>query len=195
MRFLVTLLSVVTISSPAVAQDSREANAVTMRRNGDQIQFDNYPPESLARGQEGDVGIVVVTDREGRIQTCSVRTTSGYHALDRASCDLVTLYGRTKPFAASGTGRPKTQEQIGTVVWRLPPGHPRPATRPPFDVDQRTMLAAGPDQSRRICKTQTRTGSLVDRQRICMSASEWEQQRKRTQDDLNSMQPRMMNTN
>ena len=195
MRFWITLVSAMAVSSPAVAQGSQEANAATMRRNGDQIQFDNYPPESLARGQEGNVGIAVVTDRDGRIQTCSVRTTSGYHALDRASCDLVTLYGRTKSFTAAGSSRPSTREQTGTVVWRLPPGHPRPATRPPFDVDQKTMLAAGSDQTRKICKTQTRTGSLVDRQRVCMSASDWEQQRKRTQDDLNSMQPRMMNTN
>lgn len=170
----------------ALAQTADQAEAV--RRTSDQIQFSQYPPESMRRGEEGDVGVRVTTDRKGRMTGCQVTKSSGYLALDSASCDLLLTYGQTKPYLGPD-GRSIVRVQDGQVVWRLP-ADKRPATPPPHTATASFIASNQSNSERKICKTVVRTGSMADRQKVCLTAREWQTQRDTTQRDLKDMVPR-----
>ena len=183
-----TVTAIVIALGASTAASSQTGDAESIHRTNEKIQFDRYPPESMRRGEEGIVGVKVMTDRKGGLTGCRVTQTSGYLALDQASCDMLLLYGKGKPYL-SPDGRRIVREQDGQVFWQLPPDK-RPATPPPKTVTAAFLAANQSSQQRMICRTQVRIGSLAAREKTCMTAAEWERQRHIAQDDLQSMTPK-----
>ncbi|TPG10798.1 TonB family protein [Sphingomonas oligophenolica] len=187
-RWVIAIEAIALATGMATAASAQGEDATAVRRTSDQIRFANYPPESMRRGEEGVVGVRVTTDRKGAMTDCKVTKTSGYIGLDTASCDMLLAYGRTQPFLGPD-GRKVIREQDGQVYWQLPP-EKRPAIPPPQTVSASFLASNRSDSEKVICHTQTRTGSLAERQKICMTASQWERQRRGAQDDLTSMTPK-----
>lgn len=65
----------------------------------------DYPPSALRAGEEGSVGISFNVNAQGRIEACSVSSSSGSSALDQATCRLVERRGRYSP-ALDAAGNP-----------------------------------------------------------------------------------------
>ena len=175
---------IVAVIAPSVAAAQAPVDRAAhdgMIRENDRIQFAAYPPGSLKRGEQGVVGINVLTDQQGRLRECSVTKSSGYRDLDRASCDLLLDHMKMQPYLAPGGGG-VVRRQDGQVVWKLPPGYA------PASLPAPTGKTAGVEK--RICHVQVRTGSLVGSQRICLTRAQWQQQVAQAQDDLQDMKPK-----
>lgn len=97
-------------TSSAAVQDSRESEA--------NAAFTTYPPESLAKGEQGIVHYRVKIDRDGLAEECEVTKSSGHGRLDRETCRLLMDRGRFTP-ARSGTGRATRSLYDGRVHWRI----------------------------------------------------------------------------
>lgn len=163
---------------------SQAQDAADIRRTASRIQFANYPPAALRRGEEGTVGIRITTDKRGRLMDCDVVKSSGFASLDQASCDFLLRYGSAKPFL-SPDGQRVQKQQDGEVVWTLPEGH----VRAPASARSMQKVSQTTDANKRICKVQPQLGSLVTGRRICMTSAEWQNQRSEAQRDTESMQP------
>ncbi|WP_374942544.1 energy transducer TonB [Sphingomonas sp.] len=168
---------------PLAAQDAAEIAA--MRERNDRIQFANYPRDALRRGEEGVVGISVTTDKQGRLRDCVVSVSSGFPTLDRASCDFLIDHARMRPYLAPNGGG-IVRHQQGRVVWKLPPGGPR-AVAVPAAANNTAALG-----EKKICRVQTKTGSLVSSQRICLSRNEWRRQYLYAQEETQDMKPHFL---
>ena len=69
------------------------------------VTNDDYPPSALRAGEQGSVGISFNVNAQGRIEACSVSSSSGSSALDQATCRLVERRGRYSP-ALDAAGNP-----------------------------------------------------------------------------------------
>ncbi|MGK6321545.1 energy transducer TonB [Sphingomonas sp. DT-51] len=96
--------------------------AVGVRARGDRTQWistDDYPPSSIRAGEQGVVAIAVQVDATGKVSGCSVTASSGYGALDQATCRLYQRRGRfTAALDAAGT--PTAATFTDRVHWVLP---------------------------------------------------------------------------
>ena len=72
---------------------------------GSWVTQDDYPPAALRAEQEGSVGLSCNVNAQGRIENCSVTSSSGASVLDEATCRLVTRRGRYSP-ALDAAGNP-----------------------------------------------------------------------------------------
>jgi TonB family protein len=185
MRFAIVaaLVTSMPILTPiAMAQDA-EAIAAMRRANG-KIQFAHYPRDALRRGEQGVVGIKVTTDAQGRLRDCAVSKSSGYASLDEAACDLLIEHAAMKPYL-SPDGRGVVRHQDGQVVWQLPEGY-KPVATPAVlaNISGRT--------DKKICRVQTKTGSLIASQRICLTKAQWQQQYIHAQEETQDMHPHFL---
>lgn len=187
MRTTIVATMMLALASPGIAKEEPTPDQV--RRTSDQIQFASYPRDALKRGEEGSVGIRVTTDKEGRLRDCIVTRSSGFRSLDEASCDMLLSNLHMKPFLAPD-GRSIVRTQDGQVVWKLPEGAAAKAVAPTKPV----AVAANP-ATRKICRTQTKTGSLVSSQRICLTRAEWDAQYIHAQEETREMRPHMSLSN
>jgi protein TonB len=69
------------------------------------VTNDDYPPSALRAEEQGSVGISFEINAEGRIENCTVTSSSGSSVLDQATCRLVTRRGRYSP-ALDAAGNP-----------------------------------------------------------------------------------------
>lgn len=83
----------------------------------------DYPVASLRTGEQGTTGFTVRVDKEGRVTSCWVRSSSGSPSLDEATCSLVTRRSRFRP-AFDTESRPKEGEYSNRVRWVIPVGSP-----------------------------------------------------------------------
>jgi TonB family protein len=141
-----------------------------------------YPAEALKRGEEGDVVFALEIDKRGRLNSCQIVHSSGYRALDTATCEMLLAGATAKPIAAE-RGRHASAVREGIVEWRLPEGIPRPATIPPRDV---TSANAIPEKL--ICRRQTKSGSLYITEKVCLTREQWAQSEQYARDDVLRMQ-------
>ena len=140
-----------------------------------------YPKSSLRRGEEGEVYFRINVNRDGRLDGCQVIKSSGYQALDTATCDLLLKGATTTPLIAADGWR-TTGIRDGIVPWVLPEGARRPATPPPLTS---TRNAAG---EKLICRRQTKTGSTYVMEKICLTAHDWQMQEGYAQSETQAMQ-------
>jgi TonB family protein len=162
-----------------------------MRKSNGDIQFANYPRESLQRGEEGVVGIKVRLDRQARLLSCAVSKSSGYAALDAASCDLLIANARMKPFL-NPDGRKVEKEAEGQVVWKLPADRAAAlaGSAPPPQTASKAILARAGEKV--ICKSKLETGSLIKREKVCLTKGEWQRQINQSQEEAQDMKPKFM---
>lgn len=145
------------------------------------VVMKSYPAESLKRGEEGTVQFRVTTDRRGRLDACQVVKSSGYAALDTATCTML-LAGATATPLRSEDGWHVVGNRDGIVEWKLPEGGARPASRPTFTAVRNAMGEP------LICKRQDKTGSLVISEKVCLTADEWNRAKDYAQSEVHRLQ-------
>lgn len=82
---------------------------------------DHYPASALEAGEQGIVGLEIRVDAAGKPTTCTVTKSSGFKALDDATCPLVTSKGDFTP-ALDQEGKPTMGRYAGSFLWNLPSG-------------------------------------------------------------------------
>lgn len=80
---------------------------------------DDYPTESLKKGEQGVVAYLLNIDEQGRITRCDITRSSGFARLDEASCRLLLRRGRFNP-ARDENGKPVASTYSGKVNWQIP---------------------------------------------------------------------------
>ena len=151
-------LTALLLAAPAFATDAGK------------LLIDNYPPESLRLGEEGDVGLSMDIGANGKINGCQVSKTSGYARLDRAACDLMLLHV-TRVSPPTKDGRRVAAQREGAIGWRIPPGQPRLNRLPPRSPDTELALAA----EKITCAVSPRQGSIGIKQKVCLTRRERDQ--------------------
>lgn len=140
-----------------------------------------YPRASLRRGEEGEVHFRINVNRDGRLDGCQVTRSSGYEALDTATCDML-LKGATATPLVTADGWRTPGIRNGIVPWELPLGARRPALAPPLTS---TRNAAG---EKLVCRRQTKTGSTYLMEKVCLTAADWKRQVDYAQSEVQAMQ-------
>lgn len=124
-----------------------------------------YPKRALAAGEQGVVYFNVMLDRDGHPTECEVTKSSGFRRLDEETCTIIVQHAKFKP-VQDETGSRTASKHEGAINWRLPSGSI--ATAPATQVAQ----ASAPEKM--ICRRVEKTGSLVARERVCMTKREWQ---------------------
>jgi len=125
----------------------------------------HYPPQSLARGEEGAVDFQVVIEPSGRIRSCVVTRSSGFAALDTATCDLMIENARFQA-VADPNGRRIVSRHAGTLTWTLPVGALRPAVAP---VPAKVAVA-----EEVICRRRLKPDSNYIVTTLCLTRADWD---------------------
>lgn len=81
------------------------------------IQREDYPPEAVARGEEGTVKVRLGVSKEGRAMSCTI-VQSATQALDAATCYVMMRRARFKP-ATDEAGNPAAADFVQTIQWKL----------------------------------------------------------------------------
>jgi len=84
------------------------------------ITPDDYPIESLKRGEVGDVKFGVVVGADGLVKSCSILRSSGSQRLDTQTCRIMQARLRFKP-AHDSQGSPVEDRFSGDINWVLNP--------------------------------------------------------------------------
>lgn len=93
-----------------------------------QLTPDDYPASALASGEQGTSMFTLDIDDSGKVQGCSITTTSGSLALDQQAC-LVSARWKFQP-ARDINGKPTFGRTKHSLIWRLPRGAPNVAVAP-----------------------------------------------------------------
>ena len=83
------------------------------------ITNDDYPPSALRQEAEGTTAISWEISTTGRIENCTVTSSSGNSDLDRAACSALTRRGRYTP-ATDQDGNPIRSKSSRRVRWQIP---------------------------------------------------------------------------
>ncbi|MEG3178037.1 TonB family protein [Sphingomonas sp. RB3P16] len=86
----------------------------------DWITNDDYPSDALSAEAQGTTAIRWDIGTNGRVENCTVTSSSGNSSLDRAACSALTRRGRYTPALDQGGAPMRTVGQTRRVVWRLP---------------------------------------------------------------------------
>jgi protein TonB len=79
----------------------------------------NDYPQSAARAEEhGSVTVCLTVATSGRVSTCSITSSSGSRALDRATCQILQSRARFTP-ARDNRGSPTTDTVTQRISWVL----------------------------------------------------------------------------
>lgn len=81
------------------------------------ISRDDYPPEAMARGEQGTVVVQLRISRDGRPIGCLV-TQGATRSLDAATCCVMMRRAIYKP-ATDDAGNPIEADVSGRVTWKL----------------------------------------------------------------------------
>ena len=80
---------------------------------------DDYPATSLRAWQEGTTSFRLLVAANGRVAACQITLSSGFQALDMATCRILRSRARYQP-ARDAAGNPVEGTDSGRVTWRLP---------------------------------------------------------------------------
>jgi protein TonB len=104
---------------PFADPKSAPAAPVARGRSEDWVSGDDYPPSSLRAGEEGTTQVKFTVNAQGRVENCTVTSSSGFSALDRGTCSSLTRRGRYSP-AVGANGTPVATERTYSYTWSLP---------------------------------------------------------------------------
>tara|TARA_A100001391_G_scaffold101953_3_gene67813 strand:+ start:13757 stop:14398 length:642 start_codon:yes stop_codon:yes gene_type:complete len=102
---------------PPPPSQARAAQRDNFNRWASRIQ-EAYPSRAIRREIEGNVGVSVTINAEGRVTSCRVTSSSGESVLDDAACEGMERYARYDP-ALDAAGNPTTGSDSLTIVYRL----------------------------------------------------------------------------
>jgi periplasmic protein TonB len=80
---------------------------------------DDYPAAALRGSDQGTTGFSLTIGPSGRVEACTVTSSSGSAALDQATCRILRSRARYTP-ARDQNGNPTSGRDSGRVTWRLP---------------------------------------------------------------------------
>ncbi len=83
------------------------------------VTQNDYRSSWISRGYAGTVGFRVSVGASGKVENCSVTRSSGYSAIDQATCQLVSKRARFNP-AKNSQGRAVAGTYSATVLWQIP---------------------------------------------------------------------------
>lgn len=90
-------------------QQQQPVRAKPIGSPGTWVTSADYPPESRAAGESGQVTVKIEIDATGKVSGCTVATSSGFPRLDQKTCELVTLRGKYEPaLSPKGKAIPST---------------------------------------------------------------------------------------
>ncbi|MET0271289.1 MAG: energy transducer TonB [Sphingomonas sp.] len=84
------------------------------------LRQEDYPADSLAARESGEVTAAFDVTEAGAAMNCRVVRSSGYLRLDDATCALIEQRTRFRP-AADAAGRPIASRDVRAFRWVLPP--------------------------------------------------------------------------
>jgi TonB family protein len=79
----------------------------------------DYPPAALRAEQEGRVGLLLEIAGDGRVDVCSILSSSRVEGIDSASCRLLIRRARFTP-ALGRDGKPAPDRWNVSIEWKLP---------------------------------------------------------------------------
>lgn len=79
----------------------------------------DFPSEALRLGQEGRVAFVLLVNRDGKVENCTVEASSGVPVLDEATCSVLGKYARFQP-ATDDQGNRIESRYRSAVAWQMP---------------------------------------------------------------------------
>lgn len=111
------------ISSPGLASKPiAEAIAAKARNSpGEWITEADYKSSWINRGWAGNAGFRLQIGANGRVEGCQITRSTGFAALDEATCALVTRRARFDP-ARNGAGEKVSGSYSSSVRWQIPEG-------------------------------------------------------------------------
>ena len=80
---------------------------------------DDYPAGALRNNEQGTTGFSLTIGPSGRVEACTITSSSGSSALDQATCRILRSRARYTP-ARDESGNAATGRDSGRVTWRLP---------------------------------------------------------------------------
>lgn len=83
------------------------------------VTNDDYPRTAIVREQEGSVGYTLGVNADGRVDECRITASSGFEALDRATCRLIERRARFRA-GTDNSGAAVAGTWRGTVSWTIP---------------------------------------------------------------------------
>jgi TonB family protein len=91
----------------------------------------DYPARSLQMEEEGTTGFRLGVGVDGRVNSCTITSSSGFASLDAATCSNITRRARFDP-GLDDDGNPIVGHYSNRVTWRIPSG-PSYASQIGFD--------------------------------------------------------------
>jgi len=80
---------------------------------------DDYPAGALRNNEQGTTAFSLTIGTSGRVEACTVTSSSGSSALDQATCRILRSRARYTP-ARDENGNPVAGHDSARVTWRLP---------------------------------------------------------------------------
>lgn len=167
-RLLLSALLACT-AAPALAQPTPAPAPMSDRDLANQQVLQQlYPARAKAAGEQGIVGFKVRLDAQGQPTECLVTHSSGFPRLDDETCALIVLHTR---FAATDkiTRSSAGNYHEGQIAWTLP-GSTASVPKPV------ALASTASDKTKLICRRAPAMGSLVARERVCLTREQWDQQ-------------------
>lgn len=183
LKSAVVILASLAMLAPAFAGKEQNGNSARRLSNGE-LMFKRYPARALAAGEQGQVGFTVTIRRDGTLADCLVTKTSGFSALDKETCNLVTQYAEF-PRTRDANGNRAQVVHHGVVNWKIPGG----STAPSSDAPKKRSASYDPEKI--VCKSEVKTGSLVARERRCMTLKQWARGSDNTRNDIRRQRDNM----
>lgn len=102
---------------PPPPQKAKEAQP---RGNpGNWVTTNDYPSRALREERTGTTSFRLTIGTDGRVQDCTITSSSGHSDLDQATCDNLRRRARFRP-AEGGDGSPMTGSYSSRVRWVIP---------------------------------------------------------------------------
>ena len=99
-------------------QEQALSHAVPKNYPGGWLTIDDYPSESLAKGERGIVNFRLAVDATGQVTDCVVQSSISADEFRKLSCDLIKRRARFEP-ARSREGKSIPSYYISSVRWTL----------------------------------------------------------------------------
>jgi protein TonB len=97
----------------------KDFGGATPKNEGTWVTPDDYPSQSLSKGQQGNVVVAFDISAKGRAENCVVEASSGVAAFDRVPCRRIEQRARFQP-ASDGNGVPKATKARYSVAFWIP---------------------------------------------------------------------------
>lgn len=101
---------------PAVA---KRPKPIPRGNTSNWANVNDYPSRALQQERQGTTRFSVTVGPDGRVQSCSITSSSGHADLDDATCKNITRRARFEP-ALDANGNPTTGTWANAVRWEIP---------------------------------------------------------------------------